>query len=51
MTTQTLTADLPTPSKRHATCPWCGHSFDGIVVLIDHVDREHVADWDKAISA
>jgi hypothetical protein len=34
---------LPTPSKRHATCPWCSEDLTTIVALIDHVDARHVA--------
>jgi hypothetical protein len=36
------TAELPTASKAHATCAWCGTRFASIVELIDHVDRGHV---------
>lgn len=34
---------LPVPSKRHATCAWCGHTYPTIVELIDHVDNGHIA--------
>lgn len=36
------TPRLPKPSRRHATCAWCGDRFDTIVDLIDHVDAGHV---------
>jgi hypothetical protein len=45
------TAVLPSPSKGHATCAWCGHAFGSIVELIDHVDQGHVAEWDASIAA
>jgi hypothetical protein len=48
MHTQTLI--LPAPSKGHATCAWCGHTYEGIEALIDHVDADHVAQWDREIA-
>jgi hypothetical protein len=33
---------LPGPSKRQATCPWCGRECHSIVELIDHVDAAHL---------
>ena len=35
------TADLPVPSKTHATCAWCRKQFESITELIDHVDVGH----------
>lgn len=43
MPTTTDTTELPTPSKAHATCAWCGAAFASIVALIDHVDTGHVS--------
>jgi hypothetical protein len=34
---------LPTPSKRHATCAWCTVGFPSIVELLSHVEVSHVA--------
>lgn len=42
MPTTLDTAELPAPSRAHATCAWCGTGFGSIVDLIDHVDRGHV---------
>jgi hypothetical protein len=35
--------DLPLPSKDHATCAWCRHSFTTIVQLLEHVELDHAA--------
>lgn len=43
MPTRPHSTELPTPSKAHATCAWCGIRFRTIVELIDHVDLGHVA--------
>ena len=36
------TTELPSPSRKHATCAWCRKDFDTITELIDHVDTGHI---------
>jgi hypothetical protein len=42
---------LPAPSKAHATCAWCGTSYQTIVDLIDHVDTGHLATGDSRLAS
>ncbi len=39
------------PSKRHATCAWCGRDWRSIVELIDHVEAAHLDHTDTASHA
>jgi hypothetical protein len=33
---------LAGPSKRLATCAWCGRAWRSIVELLDHIDAAHL---------
>jgi hypothetical protein len=37
-----MTNALPEPSRLHATCAWCQHTFATIGQLLEHVDTSHL---------